>query len=109
MLICIVTDCWVFYWPVEKVFYQLILGALLLSIIYLLYKIWPYTALSKKEMVRVKSIDRKNELKIFSANVLEENNQYDKMLRQIKSSDADLVFLLETNAAWAEGTKGLKK
>ena len=59
-------------------------------------------------MLRVKLTDPKNELKIFSANVLQENQQYGAMLQQIKSADADLVFLLETNAEWHQATSELK-
>jgi endonuclease/exonuclease/phosphatase (EEP) superfamily protein YafD len=77
--------------------------------IYLLYKIWPYTRLAKKEMLRVKSTDANNELKIFAANVLQENEQYSSMLKQIKWADADLVFLLETNKAWAGAMDELKE
>jgi len=109
VLIIVITACWLFFWPLQELFYQIILGGLFLSIIYLLYKIWPYTSLSKKEMLRVKSTDLKKELRIFSANVLQENQQYSVMLQQIKSADPDLIFLLETNAAWANAMKELEK
>ncbi|MEO5647731.1 MAG: endonuclease/exonuclease/phosphatase family protein [Chitinophagaceae bacterium] len=60
-------------------------------------------------MHKVKSTDPKNEFRIFSANVLQDNQQYDALLQQIKTSDPDLIFLLETNAAWADGTRKLEK
>lgn len=108
-LILIVTGCWFFYWPVKSLFYQLVLGALILSIVYLIYKIWPYTTLSKKEMKKVPSADPPNELKIFAANVLQENTQYDRMLQQIREGDPDIIFLLETNSSWANAMKTLEK
>src|SRR5688572_7225386 len=108
-IVIIVTGCWFFFWPLEKLFYQTTAGGLLISIIYLLYKIWPYTPLSKKEMARVKPADPDNELKVFSANVYQDNRQYNKMLKQIKESDPDLIFLLETNQAWANAVKKLEK
>ena len=108
-LIIIVTGCWFFFWPMQKLSYQIILGGLFLSIIYLVYKIWPYTILSKKEMRRVKSTEPENELKIFSANVFQDNQEYSTMLQQIKESDPDLIFLLETNASWANAVKELEK
>ena len=107
-LVVITVACWFFYWPLEKLFYKVLFGSLILSVVYLLYKIWPYTRLAKKEMIRVNSTDKKNELKIFSANVLQENQQYKSMLQQIKTADADLVFLLETNKAWADAMVELK-
>ena len=93
-LIVAVISFWFFYWPLENLGYQLVFGGLVFSMIYLLYKIWPYTRLAKKEMLRVRSNDPANELKIFAANVLEENQQYHSMLEQIKKADADLVFFV---------------
>jgi endonuclease/exonuclease/phosphatase (EEP) superfamily protein YafD len=108
-LIIVVLTFWFFYLPIEKLFYQILFGGLVLSMIYLLYKIWPYTRLAKKEMIKVRSTDPDNELKIFAANVLQENEQYNSMLNQIKSADADMVFLLETNKAWGDAMEELKE
>ena len=108
-LIVVVTGCWFFFWPFEKLFHQLIIGGLFISIFYLVYKIWPYTILSKKEMKQVNATDRQNELRVFSANVLQDNKQYDTMLQHINSADPDLIFLLETNADWYNAMKELEQ
>lgn len=108
-LIVLITASWLFFWPLQKVGFQIIFAGLILSIIYLIYKIWPYTRFAKREMRRVKSIDPKNEFKIFSANVLQDNTQYATMLEHIKSTDPDIIFLLETNSAWYNATKSLEK
>lgn len=108
-LIIIVTGCWAFFWPLQNLTYQIIACSLLLSIIYLVYKIWPYTPFSKKEMIRVQPDDPDNQFKIFSANVYQDNHKYKIMLKQIKDADPDLIFLLETNKAWATAVKGLEK
>jgi endonuclease/exonuclease/phosphatase (EEP) superfamily protein YafD len=109
VLITAVSACWSFFWPLQALSYKIILGGLVLSIIYLVYKIWPYTRLSKKEMQRVRSTDPKNEFKIFSANVLQDNTRYETMLEHIRMTDPDLIFLLETNSAWHKATMSLKK
>jgi endonuclease/exonuclease/phosphatase (EEP) superfamily protein YafD len=109
ILIIMVAASWAFFWPLQKIFHQIIFGGLFVSIIFLLYKIWPYTPFSKKEMLRVKSADVKNEFKVFSANVYQDNKQYDRLLQQIKSTDPDLIFLLETNKSWENATKELEK
>lgn len=109
VLIGIVLFCWFFFWPEKELLYQVIIGALILSLIYLIYKIWPYTIMAKKEMLRVRSTDPENEIKIYSANVLQENTNYYLILNQIKNTNPDLVFLLETNTAWANATKDLEK
>jgi endonuclease/exonuclease/phosphatase (EEP) superfamily protein YafD len=108
VLILAATACWAFFWPLKSLFYQVVVGGLLLSIVYLIYKIWPYTALSKKEMKKVKSTDPSNELKVFAANVLQDNKQYSRLLQQIRQCDPDIIFLLETNKAWADAMKELE-
>lgn len=109
VLILFVTGSWFFFLPLQNILYQVLFGGLFFSFIFLLYKIWPYTTLSKKEMRRVKQSDPNNEFKIFSANVYQENKQYETLLRQIRSANPDLIFLLETNGAWAQATKTLEK
>ncbi|MGZ5133520.1 MAG: endonuclease/exonuclease/phosphatase family protein, partial [Flavitalea sp.] len=109
VLIIVIIGCWFSLWPVENLLSKIIVGGLFLSLIYLLYKIWPYTILAKKEMLKVTSNNSKTELKVFAANVLQDNKEYDRILQQIKSANPDLIFLLETNAAWANETKELEK
>lgn len=108
-IVIIVTGCWFFFWPLQELLHQITAGGLVISIFYLLYKIWPYTPLSNKEMVRVNSTDPENEFRVFSANVFQDNHQYNKILKQIKDSDPDIIFLLETNQAWANAVERLGK
>lgn len=108
-IIVVVTALWSYYWPLQKLSHQIIFAGLILSIGYLIYKIWPYTPLSKKEMLRLKSFNKENDFTVFSANVYQDNNQYDVLLKQIKEADPDIIFLLETNSEWFEATSTLKK
>jgi endonuclease/exonuclease/phosphatase (EEP) superfamily protein YafD len=72
------------------------------GVLYLSYKIWPYTFFAKKEMGSLQSnnANSKNQVKLFSANVYQENTNYAKMLQQIKENDPDVILLLETNKEW---------
>ena len=79
------------------------------SIIYLFFQVLPYTFLGKKEMLHVAVSKPENELKIFTANVLQYNTAYDSMLMQIESKDPDIVFLLETDEKWMRAMEGLLK
>lgn len=106
-IMLVVCSIWFIYWPSENVFYQVIIGALLLCIIYLLYKILPYTVLFKKDMKTVVGSDKENEVKIFAANVYQYNTNFSKMLQQIRSCDPDIIFLLETDNAWAKAVEEL--
>lgn len=106
-LLVLVCAGWTFFLPVEEMVYRVIIGALLLSAIYLGHKIWPYTSLARKEMKRVIATTPENEIRIFSANVLQENKAYEKMLQQIRSCNPDVIFLLETNSEWAQAMNEL--
>ncbi len=71
-----------------------------ISSIYLFYKILPYTVFSRKEMKTVNENKSGASLKLFAANVYMDNNNFSKMLQQIKRCDPDLIFLVETDQKW---------
>jgi len=68
--------------------------------IYLLIKIYPYTSVSPKEMAFLKNHNKNKELKIFTANVLQTNQNFQAMADQISAMDPDIIFLVETDATW---------
>ena len=103
-----VTIVWLYYKPWNNTFHAFCFGALCLCIIYLVYKISPYTFLNRREMKKVKAGTGES-LSIFAANVYQENRQYDTMLSQIRQADADIVFLLETDQHWADAMSELKE
>jgi endonuclease/exonuclease/phosphatase (EEP) superfamily protein YafD len=106
ILCLVVLTCWV---PVADLANPLHIGSMIAMALccgYLLYKIFPYTSLSRREMKTVKQGDRPA-LKIFAANVYEENRQYSRVLSQISQTDPDLVFLVETDQDWAQGVASL--
>ncbi len=108
-LVLITLAAWAWYWPPAATWKQIVIGTLVLSLFYLLYKIWPYTMFAKKEMVRVNSTNKDDEITIFAANVLQHNTQFDRLLQQLKAADPDIIYLLETNKAWCEAMKELEK
>ncbi|HYF31711.1 MAG TPA: endonuclease/exonuclease/phosphatase family protein [Chitinophagaceae bacterium] len=108
MLIAVVTGGWCLLWPFASWFYRGIVCALFISVIYLLYKIWPYTFFAKKEMQRARPGDPANELKVFAANVLQDNTEYHRLIQQIRECDPDVLFLVEINDAWAKAISELE-
>ncbi|MEJ7912666.1 MAG: endonuclease/exonuclease/phosphatase family protein [Chitinophagaceae bacterium] len=107
VLVMVTLACWLFYWPLDLLVYKVLVGGLVACVCYLFYNIYPYTIIAKKEMTLVRGGDQKNEITIFAANVLQTNTGYANMLAQIKSCDPDIIFLLETNKAWADGVREL--
>lgn len=100
-----VLACWIVFWHPESVFEKILVIALSASIIYLAYKIWPYTVLSKKEMIKVVDRESDGSFVLFAANVLQDNQEYDRLLNQVKATNPDIVFLVETNSAWANAAR----
>jgi len=75
-------------------------GVVATCCIYLLVKIYPYTAAAPREMAFLKDHQPEHSLKIFTANVLQTNRRFQAMLEQITQTDPDVVFLVETDQAW---------
>jgi endonuclease/exonuclease/phosphatase (EEP) superfamily protein YafD len=80
-----------------------------IGVLYLAYKIFPYTPFAAKEMKAVAGAQQQNQLKIFTANVYQYNDQHNKVLQQIKDENPDIIMLLETDSVWAKAMAGLKK
>lgn len=74
--------------------------ALLSGFVYLTYKIWPYTRLAARQMKSTKGMNDANQLRLYTANVYQENRDFNRMLHQIQQQSADLVLLLETDKLW---------
>jgi endonuclease/exonuclease/phosphatase (EEP) superfamily protein YafD len=103
MVLCAVTYSWLdgaFWW---------ILAVLAVCNGFLIIKIIPYTNMSRKEMTRVTGGKEKDEIKIFTANVLQDNDAFDRLLAQINEKDPDVIFLVETDAKWEQAMRVLEK
>jgi endonuclease/exonuclease/phosphatase (EEP) superfamily protein YafD len=100
-------------WMVVSPFNELpmSLGFVLLCVAagYLVYKIFPYTVLSSKEMKSIAIADETRTLQLYTCNVLQDNTRYDRLLTQIKANDPDIVFLMETNKAWEQAVSVIEK
>ncbi|MEO6150173.1 MAG: endonuclease/exonuclease/phosphatase family protein [Mucilaginibacter sp.] len=100
---------WIVYYTAYKTINMYAVAALTTATVYLATKIYNYTIFSYQEVKTVKSHSSKNELKVFSANVYQDNTHYDKLLAQIKANDPDIILLLETDEKWEKGIKELEK
>lgn len=76
-------------------YYLIILSVF--AAIKIIIEILPYSPLAKVEVIKS---DKAPDIKIFIANVLQENNKYAGLIEEINSQDPDIVFLVETNKKW---------
>jgi endonuclease/exonuclease/phosphatase (EEP) superfamily protein YafD len=85
----------------ESVGSWVIIGLLLLNLGYLSYQIFPYTPLSKKQMLT----NAKTELPSITAmvsNVYQYNRKPEQLIELIKSKAPDILLLVETDQWWKE-------
>lgn len=66
---------------------------------YQLWRIRPYTPLTRTEVEFAQAEDRRD-VRLLSANVLMENEAHEKVIAFVESEDPDILLLLETNDRW---------
>ncbi|WP_333662689.1 endonuclease/exonuclease/phosphatase family protein [Chishuiella changwenlii] len=97
--------CILFIFIEKNNFTIMLFASLLVSAIYLLWVIIPYTVIGKKMIDEVKLRPDEKPLDIMVYNVLQYNEEYQKLVDLLKKRNPDIVFLLETNKKWMESIK----
>ncbi|MGY5849466.1 endonuclease/exonuclease/phosphatase family protein [Salegentibacter sp. F14] len=64
-------------------------------------KIYPYTPLSAYE-VEESSDDHAPEISLFTANVLQKNEKFEKLISEMNRLDPDIMVFTETNTSWKD-------
>ena len=76
--------------------------ALLLNLSYLIYQIFPFTVLGKKQIISARMPIGKNNITLLIANVYQENRQSESYLKLIDECNPDVVLMVETNKWWEQ-------
>jgi endonuclease/exonuclease/phosphatase (EEP) superfamily protein YafD len=85
-----------------------IISALLLAnTFYLFYQIYPFTYLSKKELLRIGAELPDNTIALMTGNVFQYNREAKAYLENVFNADPDIVLLLETDSWWDKETSEL--
>ena len=74
--------------------------AALVSFIYQLVKIFPYTSFAKRQVLGFKGEDPKNSISILVSNVLTPNRQAEKLVALVNKFKPDILLTLESNLWW---------
>jgi len=77
-----------------------VLAGLLINLSYLIYLVFPFTALGKKQIITSLRSDGIDNLRILIANVYQENRQSKDYHNLIAMCEPDLILLVETNKWW---------
>lgn len=68
------------------------------------YKIYPYTPIAKLELLN-SSENYDTSLTLFTANLLQENENSKKIIAEVEKIDADVLLFTETNKRWQNEIK----
>jgi endonuclease/exonuclease/phosphatase (EEP) superfamily protein YafD len=87
----------------------ILLGLLLISLIYQLSKIFPYTFFSKKEVMDYRGSKDDQTLSLMISNVLTTNRQTDKVLQLVREIKPDILLTLESDSRWEKELEVLEE
>ena len=76
---------------------------------YLFALIFPFTALSKKQVLGTSKDFPDQSVSLMISNVFEDNTNSKGCLEEVKKADPDILLLLETNDRWDRDTRELEK
>ncbi len=106
VLIAIAAAIWLICYRTQLLLIDKITVALLVvSMVYLLFIIMPFTALGKKMVDDDTTGDRPITFLVF--NVFQDNREYARLLSLVRKKDPDILFLVETDEPWADAIREL--
>ncbi|WP_144606556.1 endonuclease/exonuclease/phosphatase family protein [Algoriphagus algorifonticola] len=98
---------WISFSSQFKVEFWIWMSLLIVCEAFLIRKVIPFTPLGKK-MIQKVNFDQGSGIHLIVANVYQYNRKYHKMLRLVAKENPDLVFMVETDQAWADAMKELE-
>lgn len=101
LIICVIVSSF-FVYDFAEAWHYIAIGVLIFSLLYQFKKIFPYTYLSKKQVLKFKGSDPNATISILVSNVLTPNKRSDKLIALINDRKPDLVLTLESDKRWEE-------
>ncbi|MDR5590554.1 endonuclease/exonuclease/phosphatase family protein [Christiangramia sp. SM2212] len=108
LIICVIVASIIFY-DFEKLWQFIAVGLLGLSLLYQFKKIYPYTYISKKQVLKFKGSDPNATVSILVSNVLTPNKRSDKLISLVNDRKPDILLTLETDKRWEEELSELEE
>jgi len=101
LIICVIIAS-AFYYDFEKTWQVIAIVILSLSLLYQFKKIYPYTYISKKQVLAFKGSDPTATISILVSNVLTPNKRSDKLISLVNEKQPDILLTLESDKRWGE-------
>ena len=109
ILISVIIVAAIIVFDFSKVIHFIAVALLLVSLIYQVEKIYPYTWFAKKEVMKFEDDDPTDNISILVSNVLTPNEDYHKLLEIVNRRQPDILLTLESDEKWEEALKGLEE
>ena len=109
ILITVVIILAIIVFDFSEVIHFIAVALLIISLIYQLEKIYPYTWFAKKEVMKFEDGDPTDNISILVSNVLTPNKDYHKLLEIVNRRKPDILLTLESDEKWEEALKELEK
>lgn len=95
--------------PFSSIWHFVIKVLLVLSLIYQVVKIFPYTPIAKKQVLSFKGNDPNAIISILVSNVLTPNKEYHRLINLVKKLQPDILLTLESDKTWEKKLEVLEK
>ena len=83
--------------------------SLIITLGFQLYVVFPYTSFFPRKHKKPDNAEMLNKISLLSANVLQTNREYHKLIEQVNLHQPDLLLVMETDKDWENGLKELEK
>lgn len=98
-----------YFYNKYDVWFWVLISAISINLLYLAYLIFPFTIFGKKQVIKAKNNIANQSVSIMISNVYQYNDNTSGCLQEVCKAEPDIVFLLETNKKWDEGTRELNE
>lgn len=85
-----------------------IMGMLALSLLFLIYHIVPYMPLAPKQALPATATHPENTISVLCANVLQSNQESQKLIALVNKKQPDMVLALECNDRWEKDMRAIE-
>ena len=108
LIICVIIAS-AYVYDFSSFWHFVAVAALILSLSYQFKKIFPYTYISRKQVLKFKGTDPDATISILVSNVLTPNKRSDKLISLVNERKPDILLTLETDKRWENELSVLEK
>lgn len=98
----------IFFWAEPLLLYGILFIASMISLVYQLIWILPYTRFYKKQVPPVKKFNELDSISIMTSNVLMTNRKFNRLITLVNDIKPDILVTLETDKQWQHALSCLK-